>query len=122
MRFRVLTDIFTPAPVCGYAQAGQILSSTPGPGEIPIPSNWIPPANAVDPLDPDAVQAYWNAGPAGCMDAEWRRALFTNCSRWSGMPVGPPATQWLPADPTKPWLGFTLGGRFGGNLGVHPVV
>ena len=85
MRFRALTDIFTPG--CGYAQAGQILSSTPGPGEIPIPSNWIPPANAVDPLDPDAVERYWQA-----------------------------------ANPTKPWLGFTLGGRFGGNLGVHPVV
>jgi len=34
MRFRALTDIFTPG--CGYAQAGQILSSTPGPGEIPM--------------------------------------------------------------------------------------
>ena len=118
--YRALSDIFTPG--CGYAQAGQILADDGSPGAIPIPVGWKPPANAVDPLDPDAVQACWNAGPAGCLDAEWRRALFTNCSRWSDVPVAPPSTQWLPADPTKPWLGFTLGGRFGGNLGVHPVV
>ena len=117
MRFRALTDIFTPG--CGYVQAGQILSSTPGPGEIPIPSHWIHPAHAVDPLDPDAVERYWQAGPAGCMDAEWRRALFTNCARWSDVPVAPPSTQWLPVDPTKPWLGFVLSGG-GGNYGPKP--
>jgi len=118
--YRALTDLYLASGM--YVQAGQILSTTPSPGEIPILSSWVPPANAVDPLDPDAVQAYWNAGPAGCMDAEWRRALFTNGSRWSDVPVSPPATQWLPANPQNPAAGFVLHGSLGGNLGVHPVV
>jgi len=118
--YRALTDLYLSSGM--YVQAGTTVSDNPGPGVALIPSNWVPPANAVDPLDPDAVSKYWQAGPAGCLDAEWRRALFTNGSRWSDVPVAAPATQWLPADPTKPWLGFRLGGRFGGNLGVHPVV
>jgi hypothetical protein len=90
--------------------AGQILADDGTPGAIPIPSGWKPPSNAVDPLTPDAVSAYSAVGPAGCADAEWRQALFTNGSRWVGVPVSRPATQWLPVDPTKPWLGFKLVG------------
>jgi len=117
--YRALTDIFTPG--CGYAQAGQILADDGSPGAIPIPKGWVPPTNAVDPLTPDAVSAYWAAGPGGCMDAEWRRALFTNGSRWSDVAVSKPGTQWVPADPKKPWLGFVLSGA-GSNLGVHPAI
>src|SRR5215831_17801981 len=116
--YRALTDLYLASGV--YVQAGTTFSDS-GPGAL-IPTNWQPPTNAVDPIDPDAVQKYWQAGPAGCLDAEWRRALFTNCSRWSDVPVAPPATQWLPANPQNPAAGFTLGGRFGGNLGVHPIV
>jgi|SRR6516164_5036683 hypothetical protein len=111
MQFRALTDLYLNNGV--YVQAGTTFEA---------PAGWVPAANAVDPVTPDAVQAYWNAGPAGCLDAEWRRALFTNCSRWSDVPVAPPATQWLPANPQNPTAGFMLGGRFGGNLGVHPIV
>jgi hypothetical protein len=110
MEFRALTDLYLSDG--RVIQAGQTFTA---------PAGWVPASN-VDPLTPDAVQAFWNAGPAGCMDAEWRRCLFTNGQRWSDVPVAAPATQWLPADPTKPWLGFKLGGTLGGNLGVHPVV
>jgi hypothetical protein len=98
MRFRALTDLYLNTGV--YVQAGTVFDA---------PSEYPPPTNAVDPLDAAAVQAYHDVGPRGCSDAEWRRAIFTNGQRWSDIPVPPPATQWLPIDPTKPGLGFTLG-------------
>jgi|SRR5262249_3364841 len=107
--YRALTDLYLNDGT--HIQAGTTF--------VP-PAGWVPATNAVDPLTPDAVQAYWNAGPNGCRDAEWRRALFTNTNRWSDVPVAPPSTQWQPSDPTKPWLGYTLNG-LGSNAGVHPV-
>jgi len=106
--YRALTDLYLPSGV--YVQAGSTFD---------ISTTWVPATNAVDPVSPDAVERYWQAGPAGCADAEWRRALFTNCARWSDVPVAAPSTQWLPVDPTKPWLGFVLSGG-GGNYGPKP--
>jgi len=110
MQFRALTDLYLSDG--RYIQAGTIF--TP-------PSGFIPPVNAVDPADPDAVSAYWNAGPAGCFDAEWRRALFTNGQRWSDIAVAKAGTQWVPNDVKNPGQGFVLSGS-GNNLGVHPIV
>jgi hypothetical protein len=118
-QYRCLTDIFTPAPDCRYAQAGQILADDGSAGAIPIPVGWSPPTSAVDPLSPDAVQAYWNVGPKGMSDAQPYQAQFTNGSRWSDIFVAPASTFWIPANVKQPWLGFKLSG-LGGNYGVHP--
>jgi hypothetical protein len=91
MQFRALTDLYLANGQ--YVMAGQICSNE-GVG-VPIPAGFVPPANAVDPLTPDARTAYQQVGPQGCSDAEWRRALFTNGARWSDVPVLPPKTQWL---------------------------
>jgi len=108
MQFRALTDLYLSTGV--YVMAGTVFDA---------PSNFIPPVNACDPLDPDAIQLYWQTGPRGCCDAEWRRALFTNTQRWSDVPVAPPSTQWVPVNPQNPGLGFILSGA-GNNLGSRP--
>ena len=56
--YRALQDISLGAN-WPYIQAGTILTDQ-GPSAN-IPAGWVPPA-AVDPLDTDAVQAFWNAG------------------------------------------------------------
>ena len=110
MQFRALTDLYLNDGT--YVQAGTTFIA---------PTGWVPATNACDPLTPDAVQAYWNAGPAGMRNADPNSAISTNGSRWSDLFVGPPATQWLPVDPTKPHLGYSLSGTLGGNLGPHPA-
>jgi hypothetical protein len=101
-QYRALTDLFLPAPDCRYVQAGDTFVA---------PVGWIPPTNAVDPIGTDAFNAYLAAGPAGCADAEWHRAVFTNGQRWSGVQVSPAATGWVPVDPTKPDKGFLFNGQ-----------
>jgi hypothetical protein len=110
MQFRALTDLYLNTGV--YVQAGQVFTA---------PAGYPPPTNGVDPLDPDAIQAYFNVGPRGMRDAEPYRAQFTNSARWSDLPVPPASTQWKPVDPKKPWLGYTLSG-LGGNLGTYPAI
>ena len=110
MQFRALTDLLLSDG--RYIQAGQTFEAPP---------NYLPPTNAVEPLDPDAVQAYFNVGPRGCLDAERHRAVFTNSARWSDIPVPKPSTQWQPVDVKKPWLGFSLSGAEN-NLGTYPAI
>ena len=75
-RWRALTDLTLPDGV--YIQAGTSFDA---------PLEWHPPTNAVQPLDPDATESYWQEGPRGMSDAEPYRARFTNCARWSDVPV-----------------------------------
>src|SRR5262249_18364835 len=101
-RYRALTDIFTPAPECRYAQAGDILSDE-GDG-VPIPQGWRPPTHAVQPLNPDATERYWQEGPRFSAVEMWR-ATFTNSNRWADKPVAGPTTWWVPVDPKRPGKG-----------------
>ena len=104
-RWRALTDLTLPDGV--YVQAGTSFDA---------PLEWHPPTNAVQPLDPDATERYWHEGPRGMSDAEPYRARFTNCARWSDVPVFPPTTYWVPSG-----KGFILVGG-GENYGVHDPV
>jgi len=110
MQFRAQTDLYLNDG--RYIQAGQTFTA---------PASWPPATNACDPLTPDAVQAYWNVGPRGMLDAQPYQVQFTNAGRWSDIPVAPPSTYWIPADVKRPDLGFKLSGA-GSNYGVHPVV
>jgi hypothetical protein len=101
-QYRALTDLFLPAPECRYVQAGDTFTA---------PAGYVPATNSVDPISSDAFNAYFNAGPRGCSDAEWHRAIFTNSQRWSGVQVTPPATGWVPVDPTNLQKGFMLNGQ-----------
>src|SRR5262249_45371620 len=95
MQFRALTDLYLNTGV--YVQAGTTFDG---------PAGWTPSANACEPLDNDALTAYRQAGPHGCLDAEWQRAIFTNSARWAGIPVPAPVTRWVAnGDGT-----FSLGG------------
>jgi hypothetical protein len=116
MQFRALTDLYLNDG--RYISAGQVFDAPVNLDQTgwQYVINFTPPVNAVDPVSPDAVQAYHDAGCAGCADAEWRRALFTNTQRWSDIPVTAPSTQWVPVNPKKPGLGFILSGA-GSNLG-----
>src|SRR5262245_56275824 len=106
-RYRALTDIFTPAPECRYAQAGDILSDQPGLGEVPIPVGWRPPTHAVDCLDPGATSIYFEEGPR-FSEVEMWRVTFTNSNRWSNKPVGARSIYWVPVNPQKPGDGYQL--------------
>src|SRR5262245_28284508 len=108
-RYRALTDIFTPAPECRYASAGDVLSDNPVGGEIPIPANWPPPTHAVDCLDQEAINAYFAVGPRFSEVEIWRQ-VFTNSGRWTDRPVAGPTTQWVPADVKDPSKGYQLNG------------
>jgi hypothetical protein len=114
--YRCLTDLFLPAPECRYASAGDILSDHPGPGEIPIPVGWSPPTHACDPLDPDALERYWEVGPR-FSDVEIWRATFTNSGRWSNQPVSKPSTWWERVNVKNPGEGYQLNNS---NLGPRP--
>ena len=103
-RYRALTDLTLPDGF--YIQAGT---------EFDAPADWKPCTHACQPLDPDAIEAYWNQGP--CLsDVEPWRACFTNGARWTGVPVPPPTTWWI-----KAGSGYVLHGG-GENRGVHPPV
>jgi hypothetical protein len=82
-RFQALTDIYLPTGV--YIQAGTSFDA---------PAGWPPPTHAVQPLDPDAMQAYWQVGPR-FSDVEIWRQCFTNGARWSDVPVKPATTWWV---------------------------
>lgn len=83
MRFRALTDLTLPSGE--YIQAGS---------EYETDATYLPPTHACQPLDPDAIEAYWNVGPR-LSDVEIWRQCFTNCSRWSDVPVKPATTWWV---------------------------
>jgi hypothetical protein len=83
-----------------YFAAGT-MASTSDVGGL-LPANWTPSGNS-EPLDTDAVNAFWNAGP---------QLLGLVRSQFSNQYVAPPVTYWLaqPQDtaPTK-WTMTGLG-------------
>jgi hypothetical protein len=58
--YRALQDISLDAS-WPYITAGQMLTDGLDGNPPNIPLNWVPPA-AVDPISPDAIQNFWNAG------------------------------------------------------------
>lgn len=58
------------------------------------PESYPPPTHAVQPLDGEAMDRYWQEGPR-LSDVEIWRAVFTNSARWTGLPVPPPTTWWV---------------------------
>jgi hypothetical protein len=104
MRFRALTDLTLPSGA--YVEAGS---------EYETDANYKPPTHACQPLDPDAIAAYWAEG-ARFSEAEPWRACYTNCNRFVGLPVAPPTTWWV-----KSGDQYILHGA-GGNLGPKPAL
>jgi hypothetical protein len=89
-----------------YVQAGT---------EFDIDASWPPPTHACQPLDPDAIEAYWKVGPRFSEVEIWRQC-FTNCARWSDVPVKPATTWWV-----KSGRGWVLHGG-GENYGPKPPI
>jgi hypothetical protein len=90
--YRALMDIFLPDLT--YVEAGTTFTGPPG---------WIP-AVAVDPVDTNGIQAYWNLGPVMMDNAEISRCLFPygDWMRRTGVLVAAPKVYWTP----------TTGGKF----------
>jgi hypothetical protein len=95
-RYRILSPIFDGG---SRYEAGQV---------VDMPSTFIP-SGACEPLDAEAVQAFWNAGPQLCplVRQQWENLLVTRY----------PATHWHQVDPkdNTMWkltgLGAALGSR-----------
>jgi hypothetical protein len=114
-QYRALVDLFV-MPGSIYVQAGSIISNAPG--DV-LPANWTPPAGSVDPIDTQAIQNFWTAGPAGMSSADHGTAQlgpWWSGQRWTGIAISPPSVYWVPAPG-----GFKLTGG-GASLGVHPPV
>jgi hypothetical protein len=86
-RYRALGDILLPGNV--YVESGTIFTG---------PSGWIP-SISVDPIDDNAIQAYWNAGPAGMGNADMVSAYgaWGTWNRRSGVFVQVASIRWVPA-------------------------
>jgi hypothetical protein len=89
--YRLLVDHYVGTTYC---EAGSVVSDS-GPGAL-LPAGWTP-TTACDPIDVQAVQNFWNAGPRGQSDAEPSRGLgpWWSAGRWQGVPVKPPAYYWV---------------------------
>jgi hypothetical protein len=71
-----------------------------------LPLGWRP-TGQVDPLDAAAVQDFWNAGP---------QLLGLVRQQWTGQPVIPPSTYWIPypaGGGTRPYILTGLGAGLG---------
>lgn len=67
-QYRLLADHYFEAT--GSFPAGTVVTEG---NQIPV--GWIP-SIASEPLNAQAIQNYWNAGPRGKMDAEPSRSIF----------------------------------------------
>jgi hypothetical protein len=91
-RYRFLQDCYVGG---AYYAAGDIAQ---------LPDSVIPPPG-VDPLDAEAVQAFFNAGP---------QVLGLQKQRWTFMPIPVPVTYWKPTDAAKEhWQLTGLGSHLG---------
>ena len=61
-QYRLLTDHYVGG---SYLQAGSVVSDEPN---VELPSNWIP-TPACDPIDEDAINKFFAAGPQDCAEA-----------------------------------------------------
>jgi len=103
-QYRLLTDHY----IAGrYLEAGTVITT----GIAGVPANWAP-TPEVDPLDTDAIQAFWNAGPRINLPAP---SIIR--SRWVGEIVAAPVVYWR-----------AVGGGFyqltgaGASLGTNPAM
>jgi hypothetical protein len=96
----------------GYAPAGTVVTEG---REIPI--GWVPTA-AVDPLNAEAIQAYFNAGPQSVSSAEYSRDYYWSQRPWDELETRQPQVQWK-AVPGHPGA-YQLTGA-GAALGVRSV-
>jgi hypothetical protein len=80
-QYRALQDLYPGI----FIAAGTIFSDSAP--DFSVPVGWVPPA-AVDPISPEAIQNFWNAGPqfVGLIRQQW-----TNTGG-----IGPPAIYWQP--------------------------
>jgi hypothetical protein len=115
-QYRALVDLFV-MPGNIYVQAGDIVFD--GPGGV-LPNGWIPPAGAVDPLDPQAVQNFWTIGPGAAVTADAAMSLgpWWLGTRWSGVNIAGPKTYWTHGTDANGKTGWLLTGA-GAQLGVR---
>ena len=105
--YTAMTDLWLPGQI--YAPALSVLSdAVPTPqGMLPIPTSWIPPAQAVNPADSDALNKYFAAGPRLSAAQGWLALGPWNyaASRFTGMSGYQPSTYWWqPAGQTSWFL------------------
>jgi hypothetical protein len=106
--YRLLADHYVGGVV---HLAGTTLSTADVGGTLP--TGWVP-SGQVDPLDGDAVQAFWDAGPQG---------LGLVRQRWTGTPVPRPVTYWVPypaGGGTSPMILTGLGAGLGFRNWISP--
>jgi hypothetical protein len=89
-QYRFLQDAYVNG---GYFQAGLVTA---------MPPDWIP-GPYVEPLDDEAVQAFFKAGP---------QLMGLQRQRWFGVPMPVPVTYWKPADRQREYWQLT-------GLGAH---
>jgi hypothetical protein len=99
------TDLFLPGAI--FADAGSFLSDaipTPA-GMLPIPTSYIPPAQAVSPSDADALAKVFAAGPHLDSVEGWRALGPWNyaSSRFTGMSGYHPSTYWYQLSGSQGW-------------------
>jgi hypothetical protein len=101
--YRLLTDH-------EFGLAGDIVA-TGDVGGI-LPAGWIP-DGGVDPLDPNAVEDFFNAGP---------QATPPILPRWVGRSVPPPVTYWVLSGPNFTYSLTGLGANRGpAQIGSSPT-
>lgn len=69
-QYRLLADHYLPSGAS--VSAGTVITEG-----VDVPMGWIP-SPSVDPQNAQAIQAFWNAGPMGCLDAEKSRSQYSS--------------------------------------------
>ena len=87
-----------------YIQAGDTFTDT-GDAAV-VPSTYIPPANAVTPLDTDGVNKVFAAGPHIDGSEPWRvNGPWGNArSRWVGMTIASFSAYWRQLPGSSAWV------------------
>jgi hypothetical protein len=99
-RYLLLADLYVNGQ---YLEAGSIAFDGPGGS---LPSNWVPPPSLVDPLDNQALQAYYLSGPGPIgiiVQPSDLVPFWPGGSRWSGVARPKPSVYWIPS-PNRPGL------------------
>jgi hypothetical protein len=111
MRFRALIPFYLNGR---YFEASDIIDAANG----DIPPGWTPTIGGVDPLDADAIAAYWAVGPGttGGLDAEFRVVLPYNRYSYT---VQNPAVRWVRTGVAGQFI-LTGAGASLGPRGAHP--
>ena len=88
-KYRLLADHYVGDRLL---EAGSIVSTG-----VELPVGWVP-SLAVDPIDGEGTQAFFDAGPTGAVGSAEHGALSTvfNGNRWTGVNVAAPNVYWEP--------------------------